>query len=55
MTDIYIKTTQNVGGQIEKLWITMWKLGISRKVLYTHVIFEKFKKWIKLSENLKKN
>ena len=30
-------------GKVEILWITMWKLGISQKLLYMCVIFKKSK------------
>ena len=38
-----MKTTLILCGNVIKLWITMWKLGISQKVLYTRVIFENSK------------
>lgn len=43
MTGVFIKTTLNLSGKVKILWITMWKLGISQKVLYTSVIFENSK------------
>lgn len=43
MTFVFIKTTPNRGGKVKSLWITLWKLGISQKVLYMRVIFENSK------------
>lgn len=43
MTFEIIETTLNQGEKANLLWITLWKLGISRKKLYTRVIFENSK------------
>lgn len=43
MTYVFIKTTLKMGGKVKILWITLWKLGISQKKLYTRVIFLKSK------------
>lgn len=43
MTLKFIKTTPEWSGKVKSLWITLWKLGISQKKLYTCVIFENSK------------
>lgn len=54
MTLSFIKTTLILCAKIKKLWITMWKLGISQKVLYICVIFKKSKKQLNYQKTQKR-